>query len=113
VEQWGLTVNEAMASGCPVIATDQAGATATLLTDGVSGIVTTPDAAALTTALSRLMAADRTAMAEAAGKVIAGWGPERFAAGMLQAAAGAVVPGARSRPLEAALLRRLAAQSAS
>jgi len=86
VEQWGLTVNEAMASGCPVIASDRAGVTAELVEDGVTGIVAPPTVDGLAAALARLAEVDRCALAEAARRRIAGWTPERFADGMLEAA---------------------------
>src|SRR6202012_6191064 len=38
-EPWGLIVNEAMASGCAVIVSDEVGAHADLVTDGVEGFV--------------------------------------------------------------------------
>lgn len=38
-EPWGVVVNEALACGCPVIVTDQVGAGADLVEDGVNGVV--------------------------------------------------------------------------
>ena len=38
-EPWGVVVNEALASGCPVIVTDQVGAGADLVENGVNGLV--------------------------------------------------------------------------
>jgi 1,2-diacylglycerol 3-alpha-glucosyltransferase len=116
MEQWGLTVNEAMASGCPVIASDRAGATAELVEDGVTGLTAPPTVDGLFSALVRFAQADRVVFAAAARARIADWGPERFADGMLDAAAKAMEGRERiglPRPLAVlaltALARRLAA----
>jgi glycosyltransferase involved in cell wall biosynthesis len=54
-DPWGLVVNEAMASGLPVIATDVAGCTPDLVLDSVTGwVVPAKDPARLAEALSRL-----------------------------------------------------------
>lgn len=55
-EPWGLVVNEAMAAGCPVIASDMVGAVAGgLLEDGVTGLTFAEgDAAGLARAIARL-----------------------------------------------------------
>lgn len=51
-ETWGVVVNEALACGCPVIATDAVGATVDLVRDGVDGrIVPAGDVGALAEAL--------------------------------------------------------------
>lgn len=42
IEQWGLVINEAMASGVPVLATKVASATAELVEDGLNGYVIDP-----------------------------------------------------------------------
>lgn len=42
VEQWGLVVNEAMASGLPVIVSESCGCTPELVKDGVNGYVVDP-----------------------------------------------------------------------
>ncbi len=52
-EPWGVVVNEALACGCPVIASDAVGAARDLVRDGVDGrIVRAGDPAALADALS-------------------------------------------------------------
>jgi glycosyltransferase involved in cell wall biosynthesis len=51
-ETWGVSVNEALASGCPVVATDAVGAAHDLIEDGVNGyVVPAGDIAALARAL--------------------------------------------------------------
>ncbi len=75
---FGLVMAEAMASGCPVIASDQTGA-ADLFTDGVEGyIVPVRDAAAITERLERLAddsLLQRTMAAAAVARVrsMGGW----------------------------------------
>src|SRR6202012_393370 len=55
-EPWGLIVNEAMASGCAVIVSDEVGAHADLVTDGVEACVfPVGDIDALTSALLRVL----------------------------------------------------------
>jgi glycosyltransferase involved in cell wall biosynthesis len=75
-EPWGLIVNEAMASGCPVIVSTDVGSHANLVTDGVEGCVyLVGDIAALTQCLQRVFASPATAaqMGEAARRRIATW----------------------------------------
>jgi len=75
-EPWGLVVNEAMAAGLPVIASDRVGAVDDLVRDGETGIVfPAGDIVALTRALRRL-AEDRDLRERygAAGRqLISGW----------------------------------------
>ena len=74
-EVWGLVINEALACGVPVVASNAAGAVADLMQDGVNGYVIPPrDPEALRDALARhfrLTAHDRDAMREAARRAIA------------------------------------------
>lgn len=54
-DPWGLVVNEAMACGTPVIATDVAGCTADLLCEGINGyVVSSGDPKQLTRAMLKL-----------------------------------------------------------
>lgn len=79
-DPWGLVVNEAMAAGLPVIASDACGATPDLVIEGVTGFsFVAGDAADLRRAISALLAADRPAMAEAALARIGEWTPEHSA----------------------------------
>lgn len=85
-EQWGLVVNEAMASGLPVIVSDRCGCAADLVRNGINGFAFDPyDVEALTAAmtqLSSLSATEREAMSQASRKLVSEWGPERFGQGM-------------------------------
>lgn len=112
VEQWGLVVNEAMAAGLPVIVSRPCGVGRTVIEDGVSGLLTAPDAASIGAALARLMAMPaeaRAAMGRAAAAAIADWGPERFGAGMRAAVESARQAPRRGRPApwDAAILAHM------
>ena len=89
-EPWGLIVNEAMAAGCPVIASSDVGAAPDLVLDGVTGF-TYPvgDVDALTDALARLLQHPATAarMGRAAAEHIARWDFEADIRGLRRALA--------------------------
>lgn len=92
-EQWGLVVNEAMASGLPVAVSDRCGCTQELVEDGVNGVTFPPDdvkaiASALNTIAHRV---DRGAMSHASRERIARFGPEQFAEGLRAATQVAMV----------------------
>ena len=119
VEQWGLVVNEAMASGLPVLVSDRCGCTHCLVDEGVNGFAfdpTSPDQ------LARLMLqiaslpspppnlVTRTeapltlaAFGAASRRIVAAWGSDRFGEGLLAAANWAHQVG----PLHVSLLQRL------
>ena len=88
-EQWGLVVNEAMASGLPVLVSNRCGCAPDLVEDGVNGFTFDPyDVEALAGLMQRVAAMTderRAAMARAGQRIIAEWGPERFAEGLMQA----------------------------
>lgn len=112
VEQWGLVVNEAMAAGLPAIVSTPCGVGRTVVEDGVSGLLTAPDAASIGAALARLMAMPaeaRAAMGQAAAAAIADWGPQRFGAGMRAAVDSARAAPRRGRPApwDAAILAHM------
>ncbi|TIN26416.1 glycosyltransferase family 4 protein [Mesorhizobium sp.] len=107
-EQWGLVVNEAMASGLPVIVSERCGCAADLVEDGCNGHTFDPRD---TYALTRLMlqiasdSCDREAMGRASQDVISRWSPQTFADGLRQAAQVAIdAPLPRRRLLEKTLL---------
>jgi glycosyltransferase involved in cell wall biosynthesis len=78
-EPWGLVVNEGMAAGLPVIATDAVGAGDDLVRHGVNGMrVGTGDAKALEGAMEDLLAETglRAGMGRASRELISGWTQE-------------------------------------
>jgi 1,2-diacylglycerol 3-alpha-glucosyltransferase len=91
VEPWGLVVNEAAACGLPLLVSAQAGCVETLVLDppGTTGRRLDPadeaDIAATLGWVASLPVADRAAMGRRAAEVVAAWGPERFARGLLEA----------------------------
>jgi glycosyltransferase involved in cell wall biosynthesis len=88
-EQWGLVVNEAMAAGLPVLVSERCGCARDLVSEGVNGFTFDPcDVDRLAGLLHRVAGmtdGQREAMAEAGRRIVAEWGPERFAGGLMQA----------------------------
>jgi glycosyltransferase involved in cell wall biosynthesis len=93
VEQWGLVVNEAMASGLPVLVSNRCGCAPDLVQEGVNGFNFDPYD---TEALAQLMLSvsafsfPLSAFGSVSRRIIADWGPERFADNLWQAAGAAV-----------------------
>jgi len=87
-EQWGLVVNEAMASGLPVLVSNRCGCFPELVIEGVTGFGFNPES---TDELCNLMLKmssnqiDRVAMGKAAQTHIANFSPEHFAQGLKSA----------------------------
>ena len=98
VEPWGLVVNEAMASGLPVLVSNRCGCATDLVQDGVNGFRFDPynieEIAQLMLRISdfRFPISDFGA---ASARIIANWGPERFARGLKAAADKAVEVGSQ------------------
>lgn len=87
-EPWGLIVNEAMASGCAVVVSDDVGAHTDLITNGLDGFVyPTGDVDALAAALRQVLASPEQArrMGETAKSRIANWDFEADVRGLRQA----------------------------
>jgi 1,2-diacylglycerol 3-alpha-glucosyltransferase len=88
-EQWGLVVNEAAASGLPILCSNTVGAAAELVKDGVNGFTFPPmDGDAIADALLKthhLAADELAAMGVASQEIVAKWGPQRFADGLFSA----------------------------
>jgi len=106
VEPWGLVVNEAMASGLPVLVSRRAGCSAELVRPGINGHTFSPrDICGLAANLVTL-AHDpvlRKRMGEASLRHIKRFGPERFGAGLERA-----VEIAESRPMRVTIANRAA-----
>ena len=114
-EQWGLVVNEAMASGLPVIVSNRCGCVPELVHDGINGYTFDPDdIAALSekmTEMSALSSDERAAFGEQSRRIVAEFAPERFAIGLEQAAGTAIKSprrnlGAIDRMMLTSLLKR-------
>ena len=91
-EQWGLVVNEAMASGLPVLVSNRCGCASDLLRESENGWTFDPTNEEQIADLMLRIASDEDArerMGARSREVIAEWGPDRFASGLtgaLQAA---------------------------
>jgi 1,2-diacylglycerol 3-alpha-glucosyltransferase len=87
-EQWGLVVNEAMASGLPVLVSKACGCAPDLVQEGVNGFTFDPyDVEGLARLMVKMSSGevDLQAMGEASRKIIAHWTPEVFAANLFRA----------------------------
>ncbi|MDE7180540.1 MAG: glycosyltransferase family 4 protein [Muribaculaceae bacterium] len=88
-ETWGLVINEAMAAGCAIIASNECGASEVLVKDGVNGFTFPSDnVEALAACLDKFHKLDRKefdGMRNASKNIIADWGVARFVTGALDA----------------------------
>lgn len=92
-EQWGLVINEAMASGLPVVVSDRCGAAPDLVQNGVNGWTFNPyDVADIAEKLEKVQLAVRAGepLGEASRRIVSEWSPARFAEGLFRAAETAV-----------------------
>jgi 1,2-diacylglycerol 3-alpha-glucosyltransferase len=99
-EQWGLVVNEAMASGLPVIVSERCGCAADLVKKRENGFTFDPyNIQQLTELLVKMSsnAVDLAAMGMASKIIISNWTVEKFAQNLILAAKAALV--ARQSPL--------------
>jgi 1,2-diacylglycerol 3-alpha-glucosyltransferase len=113
-EQWGLVVNEAMASGLPVLVSNRCGCAADLVEEGGNGFSFDPydveQIAGRMLDLSQMPAGRRRELAEDSFIRIDRWGPGAFAAGMRQAVEVALGRPAPKASLWDKLLLRLLVQ---
>jgi glycosyltransferase involved in cell wall biosynthesis len=101
-----LVVNEAMASGLPVLVSNRCGCAPDLVQEGVNGFTFDPyNVEQIAGLMLKVSACDfpLSAFGDASRRIIADWGPERFAAGLKAAAEKALEVG----PKKASLLDRI------
>ena len=89
-ETWGLVVNEAMACKLPVLVSRQAGCSADLVKEGVTGRIFDPydieQLARLMAEMHRMDSRARAEMGEQGQRLIADWDLQRFSQGTLESA---------------------------
>lgn len=88
IEPWGLVVNEALASGLPVLVSDRCGCAPELVKENENGFTFDPlDAGQMAGLMARIAAPDfpRAAYGKKSSEIIANWCPDRFASGLAQA----------------------------
>ena len=88
-DSWGLVVNEAMASGLPVLVSRSAGCCSDLVRDGGNGGTfdssNVNEMAVAMLRMSQLPLEERQVMGEKSAQIISEWGLERFAEGLWSA----------------------------
>ncbi|HWY30218.1 MAG TPA: glycosyltransferase, partial [Candidatus Acidoferrum sp.] len=105
-EQWGLVVNEAMASGLPVLVSNRCGCAMDLVREASTGFTFDPlNTEQMADLMSRCSKTpdDLVDMGKAAQILISSWGLDRFAGGLMQA----VEKSVESPPPKASLANRL------
>ena len=108
VEQWGLVVNEAMASGIPAVVSSRCGSAREMFQGDLRQLVLDPgDRGALVTVMLRLILQTdfRERMAAMCQQKVADYGPDRFAAGF-----SAAVERAKAVPRRPSIVSRLVAR---
>jgi 1,2-diacylglycerol 3-alpha-glucosyltransferase len=85
-EPWGLVVNEALASGLPVLVSRRCGCARELVREGINGHTFDPqEPEQLAVLMHALHSADLSAMGRAGLELVSEWGPARFASGLSEA----------------------------
>lgn len=96
-EQWGLVVNEAMASGLPVLVSKRCGCAVDLVLEGENGWTFDPENTEVIANLMVKVSENddlRGKLADGSRRIILEWGPERFVQGLHDS-----VKAARERPV--------------
>ena len=85
-DTWGLVINEAMASGLPVIVSKRCGCSLDLVREGENGFLVNPfdvdDMAVKMMRMTQLSGEQRQMMGARSYEIVQGWGPGRFANGL-------------------------------
>jgi 1,2-diacylglycerol 3-alpha-glucosyltransferase len=88
-EPWGLVVNEAMASGLPLVVSKKCGCIPELLEEGRNGFSFSPEngdeLAALLLRMAAFSDAERELMGRRSRRIVDSWSVERFASGLRDA----------------------------
>lgn len=107
-DTWGLVVNEAMASGLPVLVSDRCGCAPDLVRQGVNGFIFDPhDVDRLAALMAQVSGAPHRleAMGRASRTFIESWSPDTFAENLCRAAERAAsAPGRRIGAFDRALM---------
>ncbi|MGN6548167.1 MAG: glycosyltransferase, partial [Aureliella sp.] len=109
VEPWGLVVNEAMASGLPVLVSDRCGCSADLVQEGENGFTFEPsNTEQLAQLMVRIESNPSASLGAASQRIISDWGSHRFGTG-LRTAAQLAISAAALKPgmLTSAVMRML------
>ncbi len=110
-EQWGLVVNEAMASGLPVLVSSRCGCAEHLVLDGANGYTFDPFIVdSIAESMRNLVAheKDLEAWGQKSQSIMETWAPSTFANGLVQAVLSASPRPARAGLFDRALIRGLA-----
>jgi glycosyltransferase involved in cell wall biosynthesis len=113
-EQWGLVVNEAMASGLPVLVSNRCGCARDLVQDGVNGFTFDPyevDQMAQIMFQVSGLGPQLSGFGSQSQRLISEWGPQRFAVGVAAAARAAMTAPIRPPWLTRWVLAALRARS--
>ena len=113
-EPWGLVVNEAMASGLPVLVSRRCGCAPDLVEEGGNGFTFDPcdveQLAELMRRVSAMPEEQRQAMGRRSQEIISRWGPERFARSLAKAVEAALsAPQRKAAAMDRMLLSALIA----
>lgn len=95
VEPWGLVVNEAMASGLPVLVSNRCGCARELVEEGRNGFTFDPNDTDVMAVQMLAMASgkfDLGSMGRESTRIVGNWSPQKFAEGLTGAARAALKP---------------------
>lgn len=110
-EQWGLVVNEAMASGLPVLVSQRCGCAKDLVKDGINGFTYDPFSInAIRDCMLKIATMryeNRIRMGMASKEIIREWSPERFAWALRQAIEHAKITNSIASLFSCALIKAL------